>query len=88
MDELDGEVARLAAGELVLAAKEAAGTELREMRVFDVYRGEQAGAGRKSIAFRVLFQSAERTLSDQDAATLRERISEALARQFGAKLRE
>ena len=78
----------VAAGELVLAAREAAGPELREMRVFDVYRGEQAGAGRKSIAFRVLFQSAERTLSDEDAAKLRERISEALARQFGAKLRE
>jgi len=76
------------AAELVLAAKESAGPELREMRVFDVYRGEQVGSGRKSIAFRVLFQSAERTLSDEDAAKLRERISEALSSQFGAKLRE
>ena len=36
------------AGELVEAAREAAGPELREMRVFDVYRGEQVGEGRKS----------------------------------------
>ena len=34
----------------------------QEMEAFDVYRGEQAGEGRKSIAFRVSFQSAERTL--------------------------
>ncbi len=75
------------AGDLVLAAREAAGPELREMRVFDVYRGEQAGAGRKSIAFRVEFQSPERTLTDQDGAALRERIVSVLAERFGASLR-
>jgi phenylalanyl-tRNA synthetase beta chain len=72
---------------LVEAAREAAGSELREMRVFDVYRGEQAGPGRKSLAFSVSFQSAERTLSDEDAAELRRRIVEALAERFGAELR-
>ena len=40
------------------------------MRPFDVYRGEQVGQGRKSIAFAVSFQSPERTLSDEDAAGL------------------
>src|SRR5207247_11050674 len=34
------------AGELVSAAREAAGPELREMRAFDVYRGEQVGPGK------------------------------------------
>ena len=57
------------------------------MEAFDVYRGEQAGEGRKSIAFRVSFQSAERTLSDEDAAALRERIVSALAAQYDAELR-
>jgi phenylalanyl-tRNA synthetase beta chain len=75
------------AGELVDAAREAAGPELREMRPFDVYRGEQVGEGRKSIAFGVSFQSAERTLSDEDAAALRARIVAALAERFGAELR-
>jgi phenylalanyl-tRNA synthetase beta chain len=75
------------AGALVEAAREAAGPELREMRAFDVYRGEQAGEGRKSLAFGVVFQSAERTLSDEDAAALRARIVEALAERFGAELR-
>jgi phenylalanyl-tRNA synthetase beta chain len=75
------------AGQLVDAAGEAAGPELREMRVFDVYRGGQIPDGKKSIAFSVVFQSPERTLSDEDARELRERIVQALAERFGAELR-
>jgi phenylalanyl-tRNA synthetase beta chain len=75
------------AGELVDAAREAAGPELREVEIFDVYRGEQVGEGKKSIAFSVAFQSPERTLSDEDAAALRQKIAEALAERFGAVLR-
>jgi phenylalanyl-tRNA synthetase beta chain len=75
------------AAALVQAAREAAGPELRAMEPFDVYRGEQVGSGKKSIAFRVVFQSAERTLSDEDAAALRGRIVEALAERFQAELR-
>jgi phenylalanyl-tRNA synthetase beta chain len=77
----------VAAAELVAAAHEAAGPELREMRPFDVYRGEQVGEGRKSIAFTVSFQSGERTLTDEDAAALRERIVGVLGKRFGAELR-
>src|SRR6266508_2048764 len=75
------------AGDLVDAAREAAGPELRELRVFDVYRGGQIPEGKKSIAFSVAFQSPERTLSDEDARELRERIVAALAERFGAELR-
>ena len=75
------------AGDLVEEAKRAAGPELRQMRPFDVYRGEQAGPGKKSIAFAVEFRSPERTLADEDAAVLRAKIVEALERRFGAELR-
>jgi len=77
----------LPAGQLIAAAREAAGPELRDMRVFDVYRGDQVGPGRKSLAFSVTFQSSERTLSDEDAAALRDRIVTALRKRFGAELR-
>jgi phenylalanyl-tRNA synthetase beta chain len=77
----------VAAGELVEAAHEAAGPELREMRPFDVYRGGQVGPGKKSIAFAVAFQSPERTLSDEDAAELRAKIVDVLAERFSAELR-
>jgi phenylalanyl-tRNA synthetase beta chain len=75
------------AGALVDTAREAAGAELREARVFDVYRGEQVGQGKKSVALALVFQSPERTLSDEDAAALRGRIVSLLAERFGAELR-
>jgi len=75
------------AGELIDAARAAAGPELHTMRVFDVYHGEQVGPGRKSLAFSVEFQSPERTLSDEDAAMLRRKIVHALAERHGAELR-
>jgi phenylalanyl-tRNA synthetase beta chain len=75
------------AGDLVDAAREAAGSELGSPQVFDVYRGDPIPEGKKSIALAVSFQSPERTLSDEDAAELRGRIVRALADRFGAELR-
>jgi phenylalanyl-tRNA synthetase beta chain len=74
-------------GALVDAAGDAAGPLLRDARVFDVYRGEQIGEGRKSVAIHLSFQSPERTLTDDEAAELRDRIVAALADRFGAELR-
>ena len=75
------------AGDLVAAAREAAGAELRDVAIFDVYRGEPIPEGKKSVALHVSFQSPERTLSDEDARAIRERIVAALAEKFGAELR-
>jgi phenylalanyl-tRNA synthetase beta chain len=77
----------VSAGELEAAMRAAAGPELREVRVFDVYRSEQIGAGKKSVAFALAFQSPERTLADEDAAALRTRIVDTLAERFDAQLR-
>ncbi len=74
-------------GALVEAAVEAGGAMLRDARAFDVYRGDQVGEGRKSVAIHLAFQSPERTLTDEEAAELRGRIVAALAEQFGADLR-
>ena len=75
------------AGDLLAAAREAAGDELREVRFLSDYRGDQIQAGKKSIAFAVAFQSPERTLSDEDAVRLRGAIVDLLAARFGAELR-
>jgi phenylalanyl-tRNA synthetase beta chain len=75
------------AGALVDAARGAGGPLLRDVRVFDVYRGDQVGAGRKSVALHLSFQSPERTLTDEEAAELRGRIVSALAEKLGAELR-
>jgi phenylalanyl-tRNA synthetase beta chain len=77
----------VAVGALVDAAREAAGELLREARVFDVYRGGQVGEGRKSVAIHLAFQSPERTLTEEEATPMRERIVAELAERFGAELR-
>jgi phenylalanyl-tRNA synthetase beta chain len=69
------------------AVREGGGELLTGAEVFDVYRGEQVGEGRKSIALAASFQSPERTLSDEDAAEIRARIVAAVAQRFGGELR-
>jgi len=68
-------------------ALHAGAPELREARVFDVYRGDQVGDGRKSVAIHLSLQAPDRTLSDDDATVVRARIVEALVQRFGAELR-
>ena len=75
------------AAALVDAVLEAGAPELREARVFDVYRGDQAGEGRKSVALHLSLQVPDRTLSDDDGAVVRERVVAALVERFGAELR-
>jgi len=72
---------------IVDVALEAGAPELREARVFDVYRGEQVGVGRKSVAIHLSLQAPDRTLSDDDATVVRRRVVTALADRFGAELR-
>ena len=76
------------AGAIVAAAREAAGAELGDIRVFDVYTGDPIPAGKKSVAFSVSFQSPVRTLTDEDARRLRGAIVSLLGERFGAELRE
>ncbi|MHB8468695.1 MAG: phenylalanine--tRNA ligase subunit beta [Gaiellaceae bacterium] len=75
------------AATLAAAIRAGGGSLVRDVAVFDEYRGEQTGAGKRSLAFRVAFGSHERTLTDQDVAPVRAAIVDALARQFGAVLR-
>src|SRR5207248_3330468 len=75
------------AAEILAAIREAAGELLRELEVFDEYRGEQIGEGKRSLAFRLAFGSREGTLTDEDVAPVRASIVDALAMRFDAVLR-
>jgi phenylalanyl-tRNA synthetase beta chain len=75
------------AAALLAALREAGAPELRDARVFDEYRGAQVGEGKRSLAVRVAFGSPERTLTDEEAGAVRERIVAALGDRFGAVLR-
>jgi phenylalanyl-tRNA synthetase beta chain len=76
----------VAAAEVLDAVREAAGETLDEVEVFDVYTGEQVGAGRRSLALALSFRSLHSTLTDEDVAPVREKIVAAL-KQLGGELR-
>lgn len=64
-----------------------AGRLLEDVRVFDVYTGEQVGPGRKSVAFSLRLRAADRTLTAQEAAGVREAAVAEAGRRHGASLR-
>lgn len=63
------------------------GDLLEEVRLFDVFSGEQLGAGKKSLAFSVKIRSREGTLSAGEIQAVRTRIIKATAKKFKATLR-
>jgi phenylalanyl-tRNA synthetase beta chain len=69
------------------AVREGGGVLLQSARIFDVYRGEQVGEGRKSLALRLEFRAPDRTLTDEEVAERRHAITDALA-GIGGSLRE
>jgi phenylalanyl-tRNA synthetase beta chain len=75
------------AATVVAAVREAGGRLLTDARVFDLYRGEQVGEGRKSLALSLAFRAPDRTLTDEDVAPLRDRIVDALRESLGGELR-
>jgi phenylalanyl-tRNA synthetase beta chain len=60
---------------------------LREARLFDVFRGDQLGAGKKSLAYSLTFQSEDKTLTDKVVARQQQKIVQRLERELGAQLR-
>jgi phenylalanyl-tRNA synthetase beta chain len=63
------------------------GALLQRATLFDVYRGDQIAQGKKSLAYALVFQAADRTLSDADATKVREKIVARLKREIGAEVR-
>jgi phenylalanyl-tRNA synthetase beta chain len=67
--------------------RQTGGKALAEAKLFDVYRDDKIGAGKKSLAYALTYQSLEGTLTDKDAAGIRNRIVRRLEQELGAKLR-
>ncbi len=60
---------------------------VRGVRLFDLYQGPSLPAGKKSVAFRVVMQDTERTLTDAEADAARQALVELWGRRFDAKPR-
>jgi phenylalanyl-tRNA synthetase beta chain len=61
---------------------------VNEVDVFDLFKGKQLGDNKKSIAFRIRFQSSERTLNEKEVSKIFNKIISDAERNFNATLRE
>jgi phenylalanyl-tRNA synthetase beta chain len=77
----------LPAEELAATLREGAGPLCESVRLFDVYTGEQAGVGRKSLAFALRFRAPDRTLTEGETAAARDAAVALAARRHGAQQR-
>ncbi len=66
------------------ALRGAAGEQVETVRLFDVYRGEQIGDANKSLAYRLTFRPADKTLTTQQVSALRDAAVAAAAAATGA----
>ena len=64
--------------------RDGAGEHLEALTLFDVYRGDQVGEGRKSLAYRLTFRAPDRTLTTDEVSALRDTALRAAADAVGA----
>ena len=60
---------------------------LTAIELFDEYQGEHVPEGQRSLAFRLLYQACDRTLTDEDVNPVHQKVREALEKQFNVSLR-
>jgi phenylalanyl-tRNA synthetase beta chain len=66
------------------ALRAGAGESLESLVLFDIYRGDQVGGGRKSLAYRLTFRAADRTLTTDEVSALRDQAVAVAAERTGA----
>ena len=79
--------AKVAAGEIVKAAKLADRNLIESVSVFDVYEGKNVGEGKKSIAVAVRIQSKDKTLTEAEIEALAQKLVAGVTKATGAILR-
>jgi len=72
---------------MLATLRESAPEMVTELAIFDLYSGKGIDSGKKSLAFRVLIQDTQKTLTDQEVETVITRLTQVLSDRFGAKLR-
>lgn len=80
-------VPSLQLAEMEAAIKQGVGSILEDVSIFDVYKGKQIKAGKKSVSFSIRMRSHEATLTDEQADRAMQRALKAL-NAIGAQLRE
>ncbi|MBV9462799.1 MAG: hypothetical protein JO317_01095, partial [Verrucomicrobiae bacterium] len=60
---------------------------LEDLRLFDIYRSEQWGGGKKSLAFRFTYRSLEKTLTDAEVNAIHDQVIAAVCAELGVQVR-
>jgi len=79
---------QITAAQIENQIKSAGGELLEEVRLFDVYKGEQIAQDSKSIAYSLSFRVADRTLTDEEVNAVMQNILKGLKENIGAQLRD
>ncbi|MCF0110626.1 MAG: phenylalanine--tRNA ligase subunit beta, partial [Erysipelotrichaceae bacterium] len=74
-------------GDLLACVRKAGGKLMKDVEVFDIYRGKGIEEGHKSIAISMTYQSEEKTLTDNDLAPCQKKVMDSLVKDFNAQLR-
>ena len=76
------------AADVMAAARNADRAHITDVRIFDVYEGENLPEGKKSLALAMTFQPVENTFSDSDIEVLMKKVEQAVKSKFNAELRK
>ncbi|QLB18935.1 phenylalanine--tRNA ligase subunit beta [Mannheimia granulomatis] len=76
------------AGEVLNACRKAAGSQLVALNLFDVYRGANLDADKKSLAISLTVQNTEKTLEEDEINAVVQSVLDELAKRFSAVLRD
>lgn len=75
-------------GRIIKLIKEKAGPLLEKVELFDLFRGKQIGAGKKSLAFSMIYRSPDGSLESEDITAIHDKIADELKNNFNAEIRE
>jgi phenylalanyl-tRNA synthetase beta chain len=78
---------KFSVAEIERSIRQVAGTLLESVELFDEYRGANVPAGKRSLAFRLVYRAADRTLTDEDVEPVHQKVRETLEEKFQAELR-
>ena len=77
----------LSVAEITKAMNKAGGKLLQQVEVFDEYKGKNVPEGQRSLAFNLVYQASDRTLTDQDVDPVHQKVRDTLVKKFDVTLR-
>ena len=78
---------KVTAAEITKVIHQAGGSLLASITLFDEYRGQNVPEGQRSLAFRLVYRSSDRTLTETEIEPIHQQVREALVEKFGVNLR-